>query len=374
MSGVLGGRTAGRSVPAILADIVTRSLLPLVLALVIGALTLLALGVNPWVFATDTVRFGLLEGTWQSSATRMAPLLLIALALITVFRAGLWNLGADGQFLLAMTVVSGLGPAVIAAVPLPLAWLVLLLVGIGVGALWALIPALLRVRWGITEIITSLILSFIAVGIVNLLILGIFHGEAAGVPETTALAESSLLPFIPGTRVHLGVAGALIVVIAAQAVFYRSSLGWKIDVLGASPRAARHVGIRSGALVIGLFLASGALVGTAAALDLLGSQAFIRSHWNPAYASAVLPLVFLARLNPLGSVPFVAFYAVLTTGGTIAAQRSGISSDFLLVLIALILLIMTVVEFLGQRRSLGRSYLPAQWHAAIARLGLRRKA
>lgn len=345
----------------------TRTLLPLALALLIAAGLLLVLGVNPLAFAADTLRYGLLDGAWQRSAARMAPLLLVALGLIVVFRAGLWNLGGDGQFLLGAVVVAGFGPGLLAAVPGPLGWLLLAVAAMLASAAWSLIPALLRTRFGITEIVTSLVLSLVAVGVVNLLILGVFHGEAAGVPETTAIPTAELLPYLPGTTVHVGVIAALVIVLVGHVVLTRTAVGMRIDVLGASPRAARFAGIGVTALTLGVFLVSGALMGLGAALDVLGSQGYLRAHVNPAFASAILPFVFLARLRPLAAIPFVAFYAVVEVGGTIAATRAGLSADILLVFVALLLVCLTVVDHAASRRALGRPVVPEELRAVWAR-------
>ena len=126
---------------------------------------------------------------------------------------------------------------------------------------------------------------------------------------------------------------------------------------GANPRAARHFGIDLPRLIIVAFLASGFLIGMAAAADILGLWGYIRTDWNPAYGDTIIPFVFLARLNMLAVVPFIAFFSILSTGGDLAAQQAGLPTDFLLVLVGLILLFMTVIEYLGRRRELGESYL-----------------
>jgi general nucleoside transport system permease protein len=128
--------------------------------------------------------------------------------------------------------------------------------------------------------------------------------------------------------------------------------------MGSNPRAARHFGIDLPRLIVVSFLASGFLVGMAAAADILGLWGYIRTGWNPAYGDTIIPFVFLARLNALAVVPFVAFFAVLSTGGDLAAQQASLPTDFLYVLVGLILLFMTVIEYLGRQRELGASYLP----------------
>jgi simple sugar transport system permease protein len=108
-------------------------------------------------------------------------------------------------------------------------------------------------------------------------------------------------------------------------------------------------------------------------VDVLGLWAYVRANWNPGYGDTVIPFVFLARLNPLAVVPFVAFYAVLSTGGDLAAQQASLPTDFLLVLVALILLFMTVIEYLGRRRDLGQSYLTPGLKEALRRPLVRRR-
>jgi simple sugar transport system permease protein len=143
--------------------------------------------------------------------------------------------------------------------------------------------------------------------------------------------------------------------------------------MGASPRTARHAGINVRRVIVTSFLWSGFLIGLAAVVDVLGLWAYVRSNWNPGYGDTVIPFVFLARLNPLVVVPFIAFYAVLSTGGDLAAQQANLPTDFLLVLVALILLFMTVIEYLGRRRDLGHSYLTPGLKEALRRPLVRRR-
>ena len=120
-------------------------------------------------------------------------------------------------------------------------------------------------------------------------------------------------------------------------------------------------------------LISGALIGAAAAVDVLGVFGYVRANFNPAYGDTVIPFVFLARLNPLAVIPFICFFAMLSTGGDLAATNAGVSTDFLLVLVALILLFMTVIEFLGRRRDLGGSYLTPGLRNALRQPLMRRR-
>lgn len=328
---------------------ILRVLAPLALAVLTFAAVLLVIGASPDVFFSEVLRFGLLGNGWQNSLNLLAPLLVIGSGLIIAFRAGFWNLGFDGQFLLPAVIVAGFGPALTQLLPVGLALFVLIVLALIVGALWALVPALLKVRNNANEVVTTLMMSFIAIGIANLLIRGVFSDPNVLVPQTRVIAQDALLPFIGNSRIHVGVLVAVALVIVAQIVLTKTSLGVRIDVLGASPRVARHIGLRNGLLTILVFVLSGAAIGLAGALDMLGVWGYARTDFNPAYGIAVIPFVLIARLNPIGSVPLLAFYAVFATGATVAAQNAGISIDLLLVMDALLLAFLALTEWVVRR-------------------------
>ncbi|HET8673117.1 MAG TPA: ABC transporter permease [Thermoleophilaceae bacterium] len=355
-----------------MADVLIRSLVPVLLALIAGGVLLAILGRDPFRFYSDIWHGGVQQGSWEDSAMRMAPLLLIAVGLTFVFRANIWNLGYDGQFLLGAAVLSGVGPSLVHQLPTWLALTLLFLIAMGCAAAWTIVPALLKAFYETNEIITTLMMSFIGVGIANILVKGPFQDPSVNIPQTKVLPLDKMLPSIPGTRIHVGVLVALAAAIGAYYVLTRTAFGLRVSVLGANPRAARHVGIQIRKLIISSFLLSGAMVGAAAAADILGVWGYARANWNPAYGDTVIPFVFLARLNPLAVVPFVAFFAVLSTGGDLAAGNANLPTDFLLVLVALILLFMTLIEFVGRRRDLGQSYLPDGLRAAFRKPLMRR--
>jgi ABC-type uncharacterized transport system permease subunit len=352
-------------------DGLIRSVVPVALALGAGAILLLALGRHPLAFYGDIWTNGVENGAWQDSATRMAPFLLIAAGLTVIFRANIWNLGYNGQFLLGAALVSGYGPGLVNDVPLWAAMVVLFLLAGAVGALWTLIPAVLKARYGTNEIITTLMMSFIGIDLANILIKGPFHDSTTPLPQTAVLTK--MLPSIPGTRIHVGLLVAFAAVLVVHYVLTRTSWGLRLQIMGANPRAARHFGIDLPRLIVVAFLVSGFMVGLAAAADILGLQGYIRTGWNPAYGDTIIPFVFLARLNALVVVPFIAFFSVVSTGGDIAAADANLSTNFLLVLVGLILLFMTVIEYLGRRRELGASYLTPGLRQALSAPLVRRR-
>jgi ABC-type uncharacterized transport system permease subunit len=150
-------------------------------------------------------------------------------------------------------------------------------------------------------------------------------------------------------------------------VMTRTSFGLRLNVLGANPRAAVHFGLSVPRLIVVSFLASGGVIGMAGATEILGVWGYVRADWNPAFGLTVVPLVFLARLNAIAVIPFVALLAVLSIGGDLATRRAELANDFLLVLVGLILIFMALTEYLGRRRALGASYLTPGLAAGLRR-------
>jgi ABC-type uncharacterized transport system permease subunit len=357
-----------------LLDVVIRSIVPVVLALGAGAILLLALGRDPITFYRNIWDGGVAAGSWQDSGVAMAPFLLIAAGLTVIFRANIWNLGYNGQYLLGAALVSGYAPSLVTDVPLWLAFTLLFLLAGAVGAAWTVVPAVLKAWYGTNEIITTLMMSFIGIDLASILIKGPFHDPTTPLPQTAVIPFDKMLPPIPGTRIHIGLLVAFAAILVVHYLLTRTSWGLRLQIMGANPRAARHFGIDIKRLIVVSFLASGFLVGLSAAADIMGLWGYIRTGFNPAYGDTIIPFVFLARLNALAVVPFIAFFSVLSTGGDLAAQQANLPTDFLYVLVGLILLFMTVIEYLGRRRELGASYITPGLRASLRGGILRRRS
>jgi simple sugar transport system permease protein len=215
----------------------------------------------------------------------------------------------------------------------------------------------LKARYELNEIITTLMMTFIGINLAQILVKGPFQDPNIITPQTRALDFTALLPSIPGTRVHTGI---LVAVFAAFVVWFlmsRTAFGLRLQVLGASVRSARHMGLNVSRLIVVSFVLSGMFVGFAAAAEILGVWGYVKSDWNPAFGLWVVPLVFLARLHPIGVMPYVFLLAVASIGGDYAAQNAGLTPRFTLVLVGLTLLFMALTEWFARSRELG-SYLP----------------
>ncbi len=329
---------------------IARVLIPILLALVVGGVILLVLGKDPTVYYGYVLRQGLFSWIgFQETMTRMAPLLLIAAGLIVAFRAGIWNLGVDGQFLLAAVITAALAPALIAVLPAWLTILVCFAAAAAVGTAWSMVPAFLKARYGVNEIVTTLMMTFLGISLANVLIKIPFNDPSTSVPKTATLPVDDRLPRLFETTIHSGVILALLAVLLVHLMMTRTALGLKLQIVGANPRAAIHAGLDVAKLTYATFALSAALAGLAGAVEILGVWGTVRADWNPAYGLLVIPLVFLARFHGVAVIGFVLFFAVLMIGGESASRRLGVPHFYVLVLVALLLMFLALTEVLDHR-------------------------
>ena len=327
-----------------------RALLPLVLALAIGAVILALLGRDPVLFYTNVLNRAVLNRSGlQETLVLMAPLLLIAASLIVCFRAGLWNLGVDGQFLLAACFSSAFAAGWVAALPYWPAMLLLFGLAALVGAAWAMLPAFLKAQYGVNEIISTLMMNFLGFGLSAFLIKTLFGDPEHPAPQTTMLEVADRLPRIGDTLIHLGVVFAVAVILAVHVVMTRTAFGLKLRIVGHNARAAEHAGLNVRRLTFLVFAISAALAGLAGAVEVLGVRGVVRADWHPGYGLLVVPLVFLARFHGVAAIGFVFVFAVLSIGGESAARRADLPNDFLLIMMSLILVILAVTDYVASR-------------------------
>lgn len=323
-----------------------RPAAPVVYGLIAGGVMLLIMGRNPLSFYWTTFESGLLTwGGLMQTIIRLAPLLLMSAGFIVAFQAGLWNIGGDGQFLMAAALVGGLGSSMVEAMPYWLALILLCVIGFVVGGAWTIVPSFLKAYYGMNEIITSLMMAYLGINLANLLIKGPFLTDTAFVPQTNLIPFNYLLPYIPGTRIHVGIIIALVVLGIVHYMQTRTGYGLRLRILGANPKAAVHAGISVKRDIMTAFALSGALIGLAAAVEILGVWGYVRADWNPAFGMTLFAIVFLAGLNVVVVIPFVFFFAIIQIGGHEAARQADLPNDFLLMLIGLILFFMVLTEW-----------------------------
>lgn len=255
------------------------------------------------------------------SLVRSTPLIIAGLAVALAFRGGVFNIGAEGQLLVgavAATVVSLAG----SAAPGRSVVVFSLLASALAGAVWAGIAAELRRRFHVLEIISTIMLNFVAIYLVSFLVRGPLQESTHIYPQTESLPSSARLPsLIPGTRLHLGFAIAIAIAAVLSWTFRKTAVGFRIKAAGASPLAALTAGkIDVSKMSFSVFLVSGALAGIAGGIEVTGVTFALYENLSPGYGYTAIAVALIAGLNPLGIIGSGIFFGVLETGA-IALQR-----------------------------------------------------
>jgi general nucleoside transport system permease protein len=256
---------------------------------------------------------------WQDLGVKAAPLVIIGVGLSIAYRANVWNIGAEGQYVMGGLAATGVA---LATYSLTGWWILplMILAGVAGGALYASVPALLRTRLGVNEILTSLMLTYASVQLIYYLVRAPWKDPMGmGQPQTRIFAEAARLPFIiPGTIVHLGVPIAIIVALVAWFIMSRSVFGYQMKVVGAAPHAARYGGFSEHKTIWLALLVSGALAGLAGALEVAGPFQRMSPAFPTNYGFTAIIVAFLGRLNPLGVVFAGIVLAITFVGGEVA--------------------------------------------------------
>lgn len=256
---------------------------------------------------------------WQDLAVKAAPLIIIAVGLSIGYRANVWNIGAEGQY-----VVGGLAATGVALVTHSMTgfWILPLMVlaGVAGGAAYAAVPAFLRTRLGVNEILTTLMLTYVSIQLLNYLVFGPWKSPTSfGQPQTVQFSADQTLPYIiPGTIVQLGAPIALIVAVVFWFIMSRSVFGFQVRTVGAAPSAARYAGFSASQTVWLSLLISGGLAGLAATLEVAGPFGRMVPQFPTNYGFTAIIVAFLGRLHPLGIVVAGVVLAITFVGGEVA--------------------------------------------------------
>jgi general nucleoside transport system permease protein len=276
---------------------------------------------------------------------RMAPLLIVSAGLLISLKAGVWNIGIDGQVLIGAMAAGIIAPEIAGSLPDPLMWLIAGLAGFLGGLLWALTPAILKVRWGLNEIITTLMMNYVALNITSWLVKGPIKDPDVVNPQTKLIPKNHRFIDIPGTDIHIGLLIGLVIVVLVAILFRSTVAGFMFSMLGLSRRAALHAGMPVNKLTIAALLLSGGFAGLAGANDVLGVKGLFQGNWDPGYGFTAFALVYLARLNPFWLVPFAAFFSLLSIGGEMMVRPKDIPTYYVEVLEGLMLIFFAVAVY-----------------------------
>lgn len=302
-------------------------------------------GVSPWVAYAEMLRgaFGSRLAVTETF-TRASPLILTGLAAAVAFRARLWNIGGEGQFYMGALAAAALGHSALIGWPLPLAWAALAAAGMAAGAVLLLVPALLRLRFGVDEVVTTLLLNFIVLLFVGLMVEGVLKDPMAfGWPQSVPVAAGLRLPdLVPRSRLHVGIVLAVVVVLVVWLVQARTVFGAETRAAGLNPRAAAFAGVPITATLVKVALLSGGLAGLAGAIEVLGPVGYVTTTLSPGFGYAGIVVAMLAALHPLGVVAASVFVATVFVGADAMSRATGVPSFIADVIMAVALLAMLV--------------------------------
>ena len=290
--------------------------------MLIGGILFYFLGVDPFAALKMIFWDPLMSETFSTYSIpqifiKGAPLILIALGLSVGFKANVWNIGAEGQYI--MGAIFGASFA-LSFYPLEsrLLFPLMVLIGIFGGCLWAMIPAILKIRFNVNEILVSLMLVYVAEQILALASLGFLRNpDGAGFPGSRNLSQylsASNSELILGTGIHLGVLLSLFMVVFFYILLFRHSLGFRIKLLGSSPKAYSFSGQNPNKLIFICLTLSGGLAGLAGIMEVAGPAGQINIDFNVGYGFTAIIVAFLGRLNPIG-ILFAGLVMALTYVG-----------------------------------------------------------
>ena len=279
-------------------------------------------------------RFALAE-----TLTRATPLILTGLAVAVAFRARLYNIGAEGQLYagaLAAVAVGAGGVTLPPALMVPL----VMLAGTSAGALLMLGPTLLKVRLGVDEVVTTLLLNFIVLLFVSMMLEGPMKDPLGmGWPQSAPVVDEARLPrLVARTRLHAGLIVALASVLVVQIVMSRTVWGFETRAVGANVHAARFAGMRVGSVMLRVGLVSGALAGLAGVGEVAGLKGYLTQDLSPGYGYSGIVVAMLAGLSPLGVVAAALFVATVFVGADSMSRAVDVPSYIANLIVATALL------------------------------------
>jgi len=327
-------------------------LLALTITVVLGVLLFVALGKDPvrglGVFFWEPIKSVYALSELMVKAT---PLLLIALGLAVCFRSNVWNIGAEGQFVMGAVFASGAALTADAHTGAGF-WVLILFAGVVGGMVWAGITAFLRDRFHASEILVSLMLVYVAIMVLNFLVYGPWKDPLGyNFPQTKTFDAITQIPkLISGTRVNVGVLMALVGVGTLWVFLFRTHAGFAQQVGGLAPDAARYAGFSSRKALWLALLTSGAAAGLAGGLEVAGPLRQLTPFVPVGYGFAAIIVAFVGRLHPVGMVLSAVLMSMFYIGGELAQSRLGLPRSLTGVFQGLLLFTLLACDTLMQYR------------------------
>ncbi|OQY32124.1 MAG: ABC transporter permease [Spirochaetaceae bacterium 4572_59] len=312
-------------------DLILSTLLSVFAGLFVSGLLLLFLNKNPLIAYGKLFSFLFRDGyTFAEIFVKATPLIFTALAFAFTFKASLFNIGAQGQFYMgAVTVlaVSQLfGDRVSSLIALPIIFLSSFIAG----GLWGAMVGYFKARFKANDFLVSMMSVYIALAFMNYLLRTVLIESKREYPQSDPIAEKLFMPvLVNGTRLHIGFILAVIIAILCWFLLYKTTIGYRVRVVGQNPVAARFAGISAGRVSILAFFISGGLAGLAGFTEVNGVQHMLVQGFNPSIGAEGIGIAILANANPIGIIFGSLLFGALKVGGSILGQTSGIPSSII---------------------------------------------
>lgn len=295
--------------------------------------------------------FGSWDALGSATLVRATPLILIGLGFALALRAGALNIGAEGQFYagaIGATWVGVMAAGWSAPLAIGASWAAAMVAG----ALWILVPVVLRLRFGVLEVISTLLLNFVAEALVSLVVQGPLQEHTHVYPQSEPIAMVARLPMLPGTRLHLGFAAVLLLAAALWYVFARTVWGFRLRAAGLGPRAALVSGrVDVPRLTAVALLWSGAIAGLAGGVEVGGVSYALYQNLSPGYGFTAIAVALLARLRPFWIVASGILFGALEAGAGGMQREAGVPAVAVYVVEAVIIIVILLADALARRRA-----------------------
>lgn len=321
-----------------------------IIGLLIGALLMLIAGADP-LEAYRVMLQGALGGERQITETllKTAPLLLIGLGLTVAFRARIWNIGAEGQYFMG-ALFGGIVALYLYELPRPLLLVTMIVAGIIGGALWASIAAFLKIRFRMNEIISTLMLNYIAILLMAYLARGPLQEPGGYLPVSAKFDTATRLPLLFGTRVHIGVLAVFLLVPVIYYLLWHTPLGFRARAVGSRASVAQFAGIKVDRVILFVLLFSGALAGIAGIMEVSTLHFRLKTGISAGYGFSGILVALLGRMNPFGVAIAALFFAILIIGAETMHVLAGLPPELAAAIQAIIVLSVLAVDALARRR------------------------
>jgi simple sugar transport system permease protein len=322
-----------------------RTIAAITIAFGLTAIVLLALGASP--FGVFRALCDGAFGNWYAvsdTIVRATPLIFTGLAVAIAFQGAIYNIGADGQLLIGALAAAAIGPH-LKALPTPLALISILALGTTAGALWGATAGWLKAARNVNEVISTIMLNFIAVQTISWAIHGPIMEASRAYPRTDPIAPAAQLPLpIPPTQLSPAILIAILLAVASYALVYRSSAGFQLRAMGQNRRASAFFGIPIARLTVGAMALSGGLAGLGGAVQISAITHRLYERLSPGWGFEAIAVALLARLNPLGVIFTALLFGALDTGSQAIQRAQGVSPVMVQVIEAMVIFVLLALD------------------------------